>query len=323
MTWSLRTPFAQAAIAFAVALAGAGVVSAQDAKPPFWAYTYNPPGFTPTPDDGQPRRVPDSNASYTVTQTRDRFLAPDWHPGDHPAMPPVVAEGRKPDVYACGFCHRASGPGGPENADIAGLPIAYFLQQVRDYKSGKRSTALPDRIPQAWMIALAKAANDEEIEAAARYFAAIKPKKLVDVVESETVPKMTVAGWFFVDARSGEREPIGDRIIETPSDVGRFANRDARVRFTAYVPPGSIAAGRALAEKPEIACAACHGETLTGTDSVPGIAGRSPTYLFRQLYEYRHGFRTGPESGPMIEVVRQLKESDLLPLSGYLASLDR
>jgi cytochrome c553 len=95
------------------------------------------------------------------------------------------------------------------------------------------------------------------------------------------------------------------------------------VRFTAYVPPGSIAAGRALAEKPEIACAACHGETLTGTDSVPGIAGRSPTYLFRQLYEYRHGFRTGPESGPMLEVVRQLKESDLLPLSGYLASLDR
>jgi len=267
--------------------------------------------------------VPDSSASYTVTQTRDRFLAPDWHPGDHPAMPPVVAEGRKPDVYACGFCHRASGPGGPENADIAGLPIAYFVQQVRDFKSGKRSTALPDRIPQAWMIALAKAANDEEIEAAARYFAAIKPKKLVDVVESETVPKMTVAGWFFVDTRSGEREPIGDRIIETPSDVGRFANRDARVRFTAYVPPGSLAAGRALAEKPEIACAACHGETLTGTDSVPGIAGRSPTYLFRQLYEYRHGFRTGPESGPMLEVVKQLKESDLLPLSGYLASLDR
>ena len=37
MTWSRRTPFAQAAIAFAVALAGAGVVAAQDAKPPFWA----------------------------------------------------------------------------------------------------------------------------------------------------------------------------------------------------------------------------------------------------------------------------------------------
>ncbi len=81
-------------------------------KPPFWAYTYNPPDFKPPPDDGQPRHVPDSTASYTVPQTRDRFLAPDWHPGDHPAMPAVVASGRQPDVYACGFCHRASGTGG-------------------------------------------------------------------------------------------------------------------------------------------------------------------------------------------------------------------
>src|SRR3954467_1041257 len=54
--------------------------------------------------------------------------------------------------------------------------------------------------------------------------------------------------------KSGEREPIGARIIEAPADVGRFVNRDARVRFAAYVPPGSVAAGRVLAAKPEIAC---------------------------------------------------------------------
>ena len=235
---------AQAAGALTIILVCTAGANAQITdKPPFWAYTYNPPDFKPPPDDGQPRHVPDSTASYTVPQTRDRFLASDWHPGDHPAMPAVVASGRQPDVYACGFCHRASGTGGPENADIAGLPVAYFIQQMQDYRSGKRSTALPDRIPQAWMISAAKAANDDEIKAAAEYFAAIKPKKLVDVVETETVPKPTVAGWFFV-TKGDEREPIGMRIIETPADVGRFVNRDARVRFTAYVPPGSIAAGR-------------------------------------------------------------------------------
>jgi cytochrome c553 len=135
MTLSRRTQTSLVATALLVALAGTGAVWAQDAKPPFWAYTYNPPGCTPTPDDGQPGHVPDSSVSYTVPQTRDRFLAPDWHPGDHPSMPPVVAEGRKPDVYACGFCHRASGTGGPENADIAGLPIPYFAQQMQDYQS--------------------------------------------------------------------------------------------------------------------------------------------------------------------------------------------
>jgi cytochrome c553 len=237
-------------------------------------------------------------------------------------MPEVVASGRQPNVYACGFCHRASGTGGPENADIAGLPVAYFIQQMQDYRTGKRSTALPDRIPQAWMISLAKAVNDDEIKAAAEYFAAIKPKKLVDVVETETVPKPTVAGWFFI-TKNDEREPIGMRIIETPAEVGRFVNRDARVRFTAYVPPGSVAAGRGLAAKPEIACAACHGENLTGTEVVPGIAGRSPTYIFRQLYEYRHGFRAAPESKPMIDVVRSLNEVDFLALAAYLGTLAR
>ena len=39
----------------------------------------------------------------------DFFLAPDWHPGNHPPMPEVVARGRKPEVFACGFCHRADG----------------------------------------------------------------------------------------------------------------------------------------------------------------------------------------------------------------------
>src|SRR5688572_25811041 len=89
--------------------------AAQIEPPPAWAYPMNTPGLAPVPDDGVPRRVPDSKASYTLTQTRDRFVSPVWHPGDHAPQPPVVSQGRKPDVLACGFCHRADGPGGPEN----------------------------------------------------------------------------------------------------------------------------------------------------------------------------------------------------------------
>ncbi len=72
----------------------------------------------------------------TVSQLRDLFSAPVWHPDDHPPLPPIVAHGRKPAVFACGVCHRADGPGGPENANIAGLPAAYIVQQMADYKSG-------------------------------------------------------------------------------------------------------------------------------------------------------------------------------------------
>src|SRR4051812_45052279 len=87
--------------------------------PPAWAYPVNPPDFKPAPDDGTLKNVPGSKAAYTVTQIRDLFIAPDWHPEDHPPMPQIVARGRIPGVQACGSCHRADGPGGPENASLA------------------------------------------------------------------------------------------------------------------------------------------------------------------------------------------------------------
>ena len=87
-------------------IAALAVQPARSEGPPAWAYPVNPPDFKPVPDDGKPRSVPDSRASYTVPQTRDLFLAPVWHPEDHAALPDIVAHGRKPDVFACGFCHR-------------------------------------------------------------------------------------------------------------------------------------------------------------------------------------------------------------------------
>jgi hypothetical protein len=39
--------------------------------------------------------VPDSDATFTITQERDLFFVPDWHPGDHPPMPDIVGQGRR------------------------------------------------------------------------------------------------------------------------------------------------------------------------------------------------------------------------------------
>jgi len=78
--------------------------------PPAWAYPPNNPDYKPPVDEGKLVRVPDSMAGYTWSQLRDRFIAPVWHPGDHAALPDIVANGRKPGVFACGFCHRAAGP---------------------------------------------------------------------------------------------------------------------------------------------------------------------------------------------------------------------
>lgn len=111
-----------------VLLAG-GAPAHAGAGPPAWAYPINPPDFKAPADDGSPRHVPDSDSSFTLSQVRELFSTPDWHPGDHPPMPEIVSKGRKPEVQACGFCHRADGPGGPENARLAGLPAQYIVQR--------------------------------------------------------------------------------------------------------------------------------------------------------------------------------------------------
>jgi cytochrome c553 len=176
-------------------------------SPPRWAYPENNPNYKPPADDGNPVRVLDSTAGYTWTQLRDFFIAPIWHPDDHPPLPDIVANGRKPDVFACGFCHRADGPGGPENADLAGLPKSYIIRQVADFKTGARATSVPGRLPPSLMISLSKQITNAEVETAAAYFSALQPRKRVKVVESDTVPKSYIAGLFWAAKESDEREP--------------------------------------------------------------------------------------------------------------------
>src|SRR5579885_1581587 len=84
-------------------------------KTPPWAFPVGPAAPAPK-DDGSQKHVPGSDVGLTLTQTRDAFNVPDWHPGDHPEMPEVVRHGRKPDVRGCGYCHLPNGQGRPENA---------------------------------------------------------------------------------------------------------------------------------------------------------------------------------------------------------------
>jgi cytochrome c553 len=291
---------------------------------PAWAFLWDPNVKVPPPDD-KPNYLPGSNAAFSWKQARDLFVAPDWHPDDHPPMPDIVAHGRKPDVRACGSCHRVEGTGGPENAILAGLPASYFVQQIADFKSGARKVAGPQRPSTQLMLASIKDMTDAEIRAAAEYFAALKPKQLIKVVESETIPKLGPSRLFYVKSADGGTESLGKRIVEVPDDVDQFELRDSRATFTAYVPVGSMARGEALAKTggpgTTVACNLCHGPELKGLDSVPPIAGRSPTYIVRQLHEFLHGGRTGGASDLMKQTVEKLSQDDMIALAAYVGSL--
>jgi cytochrome c553 len=294
---------------------------------PEWAYPTNPsqpPGQVPAAPQG-PFQIATSKLSFTRPQLTNLFSAPDWHPEDHPAMPQVVSHGRQPEVRACAYCHLPTGNGRPENARLAGLPVEYFVAQVNAFRDGKRKSFVAGRAPTVNMTSTAKAMRDDEILAAAKYFAALPPQSFVRVVESSVVPKSKIAGWLYKFEGNGEQEPLGQRILEGPEDFEQFELRDPATPYIAYVPEGSVALGKRLAEtwgnSKELECSSCHGPGYKGKEDVPSIAGRSPTSVMRQLYDFKSGARRGGKSSEMDKVVKYMTNSDMLALAAYLASL--
>lgn len=323
------------------AAAVASLAVGQPAPPnsPWWAYgvpaTTTPPPAArgaggpprapgPRQPDTSPKTIPGSTRSFTLAQLRDFFNVADWFPDDHPPMPDVFVHGRAPDVRGCGMCHMPNGKGRPENAPIAGLPYEYVVQQLTDFKNDRRTSADARKTNTVQMIQAAKAMTDDEIKAAAGYLASLQWTPWIRVVEADTVPKMRIAGNVFLPLAEGGTEPLGERIVETPEDPARFELRDPHSGFIAYVPRQSVAKGAALASgggNRTLPCSMCHGADLNGLGPVPGIAGRSPSYIVRQLWDIQQGTRHGAWSPLMKQVVAKLTLEDMLDLAAYAASL--
>jgi cytochrome c553 len=295
---------------------------------PAWAYPGNPPAGTvpaPATDDTAPLQVPGSTAAYIRAEVKDFFAPPDWYPDDHPPMPEVVAHGRRPSVYACAYCHLPDGGGRPENAPVAGLPAAYIVQQVRDIASGARHSAWDGPyLPSDLMRKGAENASEVEIAEAAAYFSSLRLARRVEIVEAERVPVTHAAGWLYVRSEGASDEPLGERIVEVARDQERHELRDSKNGAIAYVPPGSIARGGQLvvsgAGGRTLPCGGCHGADLRGVGLIPPIAGRSPTYLLRQLLAFRTGARSTPAGQPMQAVVARLDLNEMISVAAYVGS---
>jgi cytochrome c553 len=303
---------------------------------PLWAYPVSEAtplvvGNAAASGEEPVEHVAGSSVGYTKTQIANLFVAADWFPDSHPAMPAVVAVGRRPVVYACAHCHQPSGLGRPENQSLAGLPAAYMEEQVEDFRNDLRRSSEPRMGPQGRMIQAAKAATPEEIAAASKYFSSLKPRRWIRVVETDTVPVTHPAGWMLVAKSGGATEPIGDRVIEVSEDFEQSELRSPTSGFVAYVPRGSLKAGESLARTGGhgrvMACTTCHGQNLKGRHmkgmgDVPPIAGRSPSQTARQLIDFRTGARHGKNSALMRTMATKLKDADIVAITAYLATLE-
>ena len=336
---------------------GAGIVRAAGGPEPLWAYGYltqpapgakarsqTPPPTSrnlranePAEEQTRPRGVEGSLAAYSRVDIRDGGNVADWFPGDHPPMPNVVAHGPASlgkTAWGCAYCHLPTGKGRPENAPVAGQPVAYFLRQLQDFRNDARTSADPRKPNSPVMAGLAKAMSDDEMKEAAEYFGAMKWTPWTRVVETDWVPKTKIEGNLFLPTERERTEPIAGRIIEVPEDEGQSEGlRNPRSGFIAYVPVGSIKKGENLVTTgglnvvdgkimpgKTLACAGCHGPDLMGLVDVPGIAGRSPSYLVRQIYDLQQGTRRGISSPLMQPVVANLTAEDMVAIAAYVTS---
>jgi cytochrome c553 len=288
-----------------------------------WAYAVGSPpipGYTVF-------TIPGAERSFTLVEIRNIYGPADWFPDSHPTMPDIVANGRYPRVWSCALCHYPNGKGRPENAPIAGLPRDYFIQQMKDFREGRRASAQQRKFNTNTMITIALGMTEEEIEQAADYYSSMPWTPWIEVVETEKVPKTrTILGMYVpLEGEAAGMEPLGMRIIEVPEDTERVEMlRDPRLGFIAYVPVGAVAKGKELVTTgagKTLQCAICHGADLNGLGLVPGIAGRSPSYAIRQLYDIREGARTGVAAARMQPVVANLTVEVMLYIAAYTASL--
>ena len=327
--------FAALVVLAALPLLATVAVRAAITAPPEWAYAIAPPpppvppGTTPPPNpaatDTTLRTVPGSSKQYP----RNRMQQADWFPEDHPAMPNIVASGRvgDPNATQCSLCHYPNGKGRPENASVAGLPVSYFLQQLEDFRHDLRKSGESRKANTARMALIAKSLTPEEMKQAAEYFGSMKWTPWIRVVETSTVAKMVSRGgiWIPIEGEGAGKEPIGARVIETPENPEQTeVLRNPRSGTIAYVPVGSIKKGEALVKTggngKTIACGSCHGADLMGMGPVPGIGGRSPSYLARQMYDMQAGARNGEWTQLMKPVVAKLTNDDLVNIVAYVSS---
>jgi cytochrome c553 len=208
------------------------------------------------------------------------------------------------------------------------------MRQLQDFRNGVRRTADPRKPNTPTMIDLAKAMTDEEMRVAAEYFAAIVWTPWIRVIETDLVPKTRIAGNLFLPVAQARTEPITGRIIEMPEDVEQAeALRNSRSGFVAYVPPGSITRGQDLVttggmrvvgneivQGKTTPCVTCHGLNLMGVADVPPIAGRSPSYVVRQMWDIQQGTRNGAAVQLMKQAIVNLNEEDLVAIAAYVSS---
>lgn len=206
---------------------------------------------------------------------------------------------------------------------MSGLPPDYIRREVAAFRSSGRKAAAPEWGPLRAMSMVAANASDRDVAAAARYFASIplhdhsgswKPDG------SQAPRRKDSFCWKFRGKVNCWATGLSRRHrISSGATPGWSIPPTSRLDPSRMTPRWRKPRGAGLTTP----CATCHGAELRGITgaAAPPIAGRSPSYLFRQPYGFRTGARGGDTAQPMHQVVARLTQKDMISLAAYAGSL--
>lgn len=302
----------------AIVVFNIGFVQADNLIPtaPSWAIPARGISLDANQNLEQKNTLVGSTKTYTQVEIDNKFSAPDWFESDHVPMPDIVRYGKKPGVWACASCHLASGLGHPESSTLAGLTATYIEKQLDDFSTGSRLDY------SGHMNRMAALMTTAEKKDAAHWFASLKPRKFLDVIETDFVPSTLIDDTRMrLEINKGELEPLAGRIIEVPEKIAQVKLRAPYGKFISYVPAGSIARGQNIVMTgggKGAPCIVCHGADLKGSSIAPSLAGKFAIYTVRQLHGFKSGTRKSPQMAPM---AAGLGDQDIVDVAAFLGSL--
>lgn len=178
--------------------------------------------------------------------------------------PPAVTLAQR--LTLCATCHTADGNSTiPDNPVLAGQTKTYLLQQLKDFKSGTRKSAV--------MSGVITAVDEGEFKGLADHFSSQTPKPAAAKVDARLAAKGKA---IFADGLEAAAVP---------------------------------------------ACSGCHNDDGSGSGRFPRLAGQHPTYVLRQLQNYKSGERANDAREVMREVTQRMTEAQMRAVAAYVATL--
>lgn len=112
-----------------------------------------------------------------------------------------------------------------------------------------------------------------------------------------------IAHWYASQPAHTQRMPVTASALDA----------DGAARARQLVHEGDAAAGLP-------ACAACHGEQLTGMEpTVPALVGLPPDYIVAQIGGWRTGVRRSVEPDCMADIAKRLSPDDIRVMATWLS----